>query len=488
MLTRLRVKGFKNLYDVDIAFGPFTCIAGVNGVGKSNLFDAITFLSDLTQYSFVEAAARVRDPIARSGDIRALFHRSKNGYADEMSFEAEFVVPSNVVDDFGRSSAPSITFLRYVVAFRFREGDGARNPDRLELANEELSHINIGEAWEHLAFEHSKTRFRDSVVKGRRHGGPFISSTVEDGQTIIELHGDRKAGRVSRILAESSPRTIVGATNTDSHPTVLAARREMQSWRLLQLEPSALRQPDEFTADPHVAPNGAHLPATLRRLGEDAYGRIANQLAELLPDVQRVRADVDEARRLITLYVEGRDGVSYPARSLSDGTLRFLALAVIGADPEAAGLICFEEPENGIHPLRMPAMVSLLQSLAVRTDEEVSPDNPLRQVIVNTHSPLIVKEVPAESLVVAVPYRLPERLGGSQIVRFQCLPNTWRCAASSIIETVSMGELMAYLEGLTGDRRRPDTPTRRHRRPRVIDAVEEYQQRLEFADPPLALV
>ena len=32
MLTRLRVSGFKNLIDVDVRFGPFTCIAGANGV------------------------------------------------------------------------------------------------------------------------------------------------------------------------------------------------------------------------------------------------------------------------------------------------------------------------------------------------------------------------------------------------------------------------------------------------------------------------
>lgn len=34
MLTRLKVSGFKNLVDVDVRFGPFTCIAGANGVGK----------------------------------------------------------------------------------------------------------------------------------------------------------------------------------------------------------------------------------------------------------------------------------------------------------------------------------------------------------------------------------------------------------------------------------------------------------------------
>jgi AAA15 family ATPase/GTPase len=41
MLTRLRVNGFKNLVDVDVRFGTFTCIAGPNGVGKSNLLNAI---------------------------------------------------------------------------------------------------------------------------------------------------------------------------------------------------------------------------------------------------------------------------------------------------------------------------------------------------------------------------------------------------------------------------------------------------------------
>ena len=41
MLTRFEVSGFKNLRDVVVDFGPFTCIAGPNGVGKSNLFDAI---------------------------------------------------------------------------------------------------------------------------------------------------------------------------------------------------------------------------------------------------------------------------------------------------------------------------------------------------------------------------------------------------------------------------------------------------------------
>jgi len=72
MLTRLKVDGFKNLVGVDVRFGPFTCIAGANGVGKSNLFDAVRFLSLAANpnYSLLEAAQRVRDESGRNTDVR----------------------------------------------------------------------------------------------------------------------------------------------------------------------------------------------------------------------------------------------------------------------------------------------------------------------------------------------------------------------------------------------------------------------------------
>ena len=92
------------------------------------------------------------------------------------------------------------------------------------------------------------------------------------------------------------------------------------------------------------------------------------RLSELIEDVHTVRVDSDERRELLTLEVTDRSETVHPARSLSDGTLRFLALAVLELDPRASGLICLEEPENGIHPERIPAMLRLLKDIA--TDPE----------------------------------------------------------------------------------------------------------------------
>ena len=157
---------------------------------------------------------------------------------------------------------------------------------------------------------------------------------------------------------------------------------------------------------PGMHPDGSHLPATLyslARSGNQAnsdrqdtwvYEQIALRLSDLIDDVYEVSIDRDEKRQLLTLQVQDRNGTTYPARSLSDGTLRFLALAVLALDASAQGVICLEEPENGIHPGRIAAMLELLQDIAVDVTRPVDRTNPLRQVIVNTHSPAVVHLVP----------------------------------------------------------------------------------------------
>jgi len=59
VLTRLEAHGFKNLLGFRADFGPFTCLAGPNGVGKSNIFDAVRFLSLLADHTLMEAALSV---------------------------------------------------------------------------------------------------------------------------------------------------------------------------------------------------------------------------------------------------------------------------------------------------------------------------------------------------------------------------------------------------------------------------------------------
>src|SRR5271157_1350472 len=144
VLTRLKVAGFKNLVDVDVRFGPFTCIAGANGVGKSNLFDAIKFLSALADHQILDAAMSVRDEGHRTGDIRSLFHRIGDRYDERMDFEAEMIVPAEGYDDLGQLARARTTFLRYQLSLGYRKGEPASSMGGLEILTEDLSYIKRG--------------------------------------------------------------------------------------------------------------------------------------------------------------------------------------------------------------------------------------------------------------------------------------------------------------------------------------------------------
>src|SRR4051812_41861428 len=113
MLTRLKVDGFKNLVGVDVRFGPFTCIAGANGAGKSNLFDAIRFLSGLAGSSLLEAALAVRDDTGKNVDVRSIFQRVGEHWGKKVSFSVEMIVSPHAIDDLGQSARATTTFLRY---------------------------------------------------------------------------------------------------------------------------------------------------------------------------------------------------------------------------------------------------------------------------------------------------------------------------------------------------------------------------------------
>jgi predicted ATPase len=465
MLTRLEVNGFKNLLGLEVDFGPFTCIAGPNASGKSNVFDAIAFLSLLAGHSLLEVPDLIRTTAGRGGDPRELFWTDGTRRVEKMSFAAEMIVPPMVEDDFGRTANATTTFMRYELELGYEEPSGLDTLGRLVLRKEELCHIGAQEAKRRLRFSHSTSKFRRRMIQGKPTGRhPFIwtdnlSDDEDPEQWMILVSQDQHRGRPSPSPAKNAKATIVSTITTTEYPTILAARREMQSWRQLALEPSAMRSPSDFRDKRQIAPNGAHVATTLyhlatRRSGasppdpEKTYDRLATMVSQLIP-VEEVRVDRDDKRELLTLELREKSAGFLPARALSDGTLRFVALAVIGLDTSFNGLICMEEPENGIHPARLEAMVELVRGLAVDPMDEVGDDNPFRQVIVNTHSPGFVRFVhrraPDELLLAKqASVRSPDG-EATHTLRLLPIRGTWRCDGDGG-RGVDLFELLDYLE------------------------------------------
>ena len=92
-------------------------------------------------------------------------------------------------------------------------------------------------------------------------------------------------------------------------------------------------------------------------------------------------------------------------------------------------------------------MVELLKDKATDPEFEVDENNPLRQVIINTHSPIVVREVPDESLYLAKGKEVYCELFKKKIAYtgFSALNSTWK-TNNTLAETTSLGEISAYLE------------------------------------------
>ncbi len=383
MITRIKINGFKSFQNFDMRFTPLTIVAGVNASGKSNLFDALQLLSRLAETDLKMAFSEQR------GNPEELFTQyAENWSASEMDFLVEMLVNRQIKDNWGGSAELNSTRLRYrLVIAKERNKLGIID---LAVKLETLEKIRFeDDEWVGMLPKEAKSLWRTKKAGGSPK--PFIQTDDQGGITTIKIRQDgRQGGKATP--ANLVAQTVLGGINNVDFPHVFAVKEEMRSWKFLQLNPADLREPtrQDMGMRDTITPSGKNLAAALYRIKQsDEYNlkEISRKLNGFLPNFTEVILDDDKVNRQFVIKVRGEDGKEFSSRVLSEGTLRLLALCILEYDDKHTGLLCFEEPENGIHPFRIEAMARLLKDLSSDFKEN---DINLRQVIVNTHSPALV--------------------------------------------------------------------------------------------------
>lgn len=398
MLTRLEIDGFKTFEKLDISLSPFTVILGSNAAGKSNLFDAIKLLSNLATKDVVEALKDMR------GEPLELFRQTpKDGRVRQISLAAEVLVDPLVRDPWGSEVRLSHTRMRYEVTLERREVAPGR--ERIQVASEAVLPImRKDDRWvdAQVPAKPSGTgakAFRDTYLKYNRQKPWLTTERLPEGLSF-SIHQDGKQGR-NRPASAAEATVLYSITNAE-FPHLFALREEMRNWRLLQLDPALLRKPVPVTASDTLDVDGANLAAVLARLKAETktsdqpngvLSDIAAELTTLIPGVAGLDARLHDASREYRIELTMRDGLPYTSRVISDGTLRVLALLTLLNDPQHRGLICFEEPENGVHPGRVRQLVRRLNrmvSTPLMFDPYEGQAPPLSQLLLNSHSPVVL--------------------------------------------------------------------------------------------------
>ncbi len=450
MLTRIEIDGFKTFENFGLDLGPFVVILGPNASGKSNLFDAIRLLSHLAGTDLRTAVKTLR------GEPQELFRREADGSSvTRMAFAVELLLAPEVRDPWGDTVKISHSRVRYEVEIERRKDD--RGIERLVVAKEEAKPILAqSDKWRPKQQELS-AQFRQLFMKyGRRT--PWLTTGESGGKRSFKINQDGRKGRTRP--AEAAEATVLSSITSAEFPHLYAIREEMRSWRFLQLDPNALRRPSLTTAALELEPDGSNLATVLARIeaetATDARPKgdladIAADLTSLIPGVVGVSIEEDKKNREYRIDIDMRDGLPFSSRVVSDGTLRVLALLTLLHDPKHRGLVCFEEPENGVHPFRLKAMIERLRELVTEpTSEEVDEQEPLSQMLLNSHSPVVLSCLEEDEMMFAdmVSVVNPEVDKISRKTRIRPVKGQGELLAEKNREYVSKVEVERYLHSV----------------------------------------
>jgi predicted ATPase len=217
---------------------------------------------------------------------------------------------------------------------------------------------------------------------------------VEPGPTTYRCHvelaliGERPTVQAMTSTALTPVAEADGTRRPDPHPMI---ERECRSWRMLVLDPAAMRDQADSPDDGPLEGDGGNLAAVLHRLAEHGeLWRIEADLAAVVPGPTEIRPIFDHRRQKYDFDIVFQNAGSMAPRLLSDGTLRVLALSAASHDAGHLGVLAIEEIENGLHPTRVRELVRRLGRGLGGGAVGDSSGARLGQVIVTTHSPVVV--------------------------------------------------------------------------------------------------
>ena len=178
-------------------------------------------------------------------------------------------------------------------------------------------------------------------------------------------------------------------------------KNHLDSWRLYHFHDTSSGSSMKKTADLNdnrfFRPDGANLAPFLyylREKHESSYSlirRTVQRVAPFFDDFALAPQQLNEDKIRLEWRHKGTDAY-FDAASLSDGSLRFIALATLLLQPESLrpSVILLDEPELGLHPYAITMLASLLKQAAAQT-----------QIILATQSPFLLDHFEPEDVLVA---------------------------------------------------------------------------------------
>lgn len=342
LITRLKLKNWRNFRDVDVPMGPRGYVIGANASGKSNLLDVFRFLRTIAQSEGggLQKALKERGGLSK---LRSLHARR----------EPDVRIEVEVSEEVGAD----VPTWRYVLGFK-SEGKGQQRV----LIQEEA------------VFHEGRELFSRPTAEDLRDAARLTQTYLEQISSNAEF----------RALAEH----LAATTYLHLVPQLLKHGDEI-SGRIIESDPFGQG----------LLQRVAKTPAKTR---EARLKRIQQALAVAVPQFSELHFEQDAVTGIPHLRANFKHwrvhGSWQREDQFSDGTLRLIGF--LWALQEGDGLLLLEEPELSLND----AIVEHIPVMIDRVLRQRRRGGFLRQVLSTTHSDNLIAAVPdAESVLLLEP-------------------------------------------------------------------------------------
>jgi len=351
MLKRFRVSNFKSLLNIEFKPVGLNLLIGPNNSGKTNLCSALRFLS---RTSFEPLGIAARNAIGEVSNI-------SNAYVSYLPTEFE------VDASFALGSQREISY-KYVLKIDANDVRVLMSGGGPQVDEESLTAT----------------------------GGAFDNTSIltnKDGHARVLSKISSEEGLASQRYVESevpADATVLSLCRPGTSASLQASifRSYLESWNYYNLSPQLMRSPS-------VARDVRGLASDGRNLSQAFYGihnsnpRLEKRILDTVKELEdKLDFFVYEAPNpeSVFLSIEDERRNRFGAQSISDGTLRFMAMTyLIFAAGEsqnrgfAPPLTIIEEPENGLYVGHLKPLI-----------EQIDPSGDGGQFIFTTHSPYFI--------------------------------------------------------------------------------------------------
>jgi len=363
MISELKIRNFKSLESVDLKLGHFNLLVGANASGKSNFLDALRFLQGAGNGLSVDEIL--------DGKPATSTNSRWNGIRGGSQFVA--------FRQLDGSTARSVEFVVSIPETRLYE------VRRTDLQYELQFWPGTNKFWQHIVdadkrvwHEDEKVRAVLDIAENQFPTGLYAScfNTARAYANALKQRHPSLTPQDAESLNNLEPETF----NLDPYSIFVAHVLDaLQDMQFLDPLSEALRKYSSRVT--RLGESGEGFAALIHEIESNgSKPALLEWLKELRPDeVSDLYALSGADNDFMVAIKEGN--TEFRAAAISEGTLRFIALASAFFQPSMPKVLVIEEIEKGLHPSRLRLLLELMRSQSKRTGT---------QVFATTHSPTLL--------------------------------------------------------------------------------------------------